>query len=349
MSEMLRLGHELPPGGLEVAVEVGQIAAAPGAIEHRGAALLEPLRRLVPFDACWIALRDPETRRHVPLVTAGYAEPLRAYFGTPEADAEVELLGLNQSRAPMSVRDLPVPVAEVRAWAEYLWPAGFRGGFAVGLFTPEGRHVGFLSLLTEDAAQPTESVLGLVGALAPVIAHAVDRMQSLTAAARILRDATAGIVLTRAGNSLPLPGLPTHPLLTTRSALLTTAAERTAAGDLHTSFLVPYPGPDAVDGYLRVTVLDCTREPPDHLSAVVTLSPPGDLRGLTGLELRILGLLVEGWPDPRIATALVTDGSLGGHLEHIAVKLAAPSRTVAVLRAFQGGLYVPPPLTDARR
>jgi hypothetical protein len=50
----------------------------------------------------------------------------------------------------------------------------------------------------------------------------------------------------------------------------------------------------------------CLRDPaPHHLVAAVVVAPPGDLRGLTHRELEILGLLVEGWTNARIATALV--------------------------------------------
>jgi GAF domain-containing protein len=138
-----------------LAAEVARIATTPASIEDRAAALLEVLRRVVPCDAAWLALRDPERRSHTPLATSGYAEPLREVFRAPDADDEVELLGLNQRRSPMLASELPVPLSESSSWADHLLPAGFRGGIAAGLFTPDDRHLGFLSLLTDDIARPT--------------------------------------------------------------------------------------------------------------------------------------------------------------------------------------------------
>src|SRR4051795_11303806 len=135
--------------------QLTQLALPPGAVRaERSAAALEALGRVLPSDAAWLAVRDPEARRHTPLATTGAGEPLGAYFQTPEADAEVEALGLNRHRPPMLAREIPIPLPELRAWAEHLLPAGFRGGLAAGLFTPGGRHIGFLSLLTEDRPGP---------------------------------------------------------------------------------------------------------------------------------------------------------------------------------------------------
>jgi DNA-binding NarL/FixJ family response regulator len=81
---------------------------------------------------------------------------------------------------------------------------------------------------------------------------------------------------------------------------------------------------------------------PQYVIAVVLLSPPGDLYGLTDRELEILGLLVQGWPNRRIAAALfIAQRTVAAHLEHILPKLGAPTRTLAAVRALRLGLYVP--------
>src|SRR4051812_49878295 len=73
--------------------QLAQVALTPGAdLAERSAAALEALGRVLPFDAAWLAVRNPEARRHTPLATAGAAEPLRSYFETPVADAEVDAL-----------------------------------------------------------------------------------------------------------------------------------------------------------------------------------------------------------------------------------------------------------------
>jgi hypothetical protein len=45
-----------------LAAELADIAAWAGPVERRAQAMLEPLHRAVPYDAAWIAVRDPETR-----------------------------------------------------------------------------------------------------------------------------------------------------------------------------------------------------------------------------------------------------------------------------------------------
>jgi DNA-binding CsgD family transcriptional regulator len=296
---------------------------------------------VVPFQAGWIALRG-EGQDHIPVATQGYAAPLTAYFQTPQATEELELLGMNRSRPPACLRDLPVPPAELHSWADYLWPAGFREGVAAGLFTPDGRHLGFLCLLTDTDRHPTDAARDLIGKLTQMIATAVDPMRSIVAAARIARSAEAGIVLTRAGNALPLPGLPTHPLLTPASDVLITVAERLTGGQIHATFLCPDPGNHAPAGYARITMLACPTQPPDYLTAVVVVSPPGDLCGLTRRQLEILGLLIEDWSDQRIATALnLPLPTVAENVERILTKLGAPTRIGATLRALRRGLYVP--------
>src|SRR4029453_4394061 len=113
-----------------------------------------------------------------------------------------------------------------------------------------------LGLNTESVAHPTVAARDLMTRLAPMIAHAVDPMRSLTAAVTLVRHAEAGIVLTRAGNALPLPGLPTHPLLPLGSDLLRVAAQRLTQGDRPPTFLCP-PGDGAPPGHARVTMLAC--------------------------------------------------------------------------------------------
>jgi DNA-binding NarL/FixJ family response regulator len=76
--------------------------------------------------------------------------------------------------------------------------------------------------------------------------------------------------------------------------------------------------------------------------AVVLVSPAGDLRGLTPRELEVLGLVIDGYSNSEIARALVVaPRTVAAHLEHILVKLSAPSRTLAAVRAERAGLYVP--------
>ena len=157
--------------------------------------------------------------------------------------------------------------------------------------------------------------------------------------------ARAGIVLTRGGRVLPLEGLPGHPLLDAGSAVLDVASGQLPAGGGYGSFLCPY---GAQSGHVRITVLACPPDTPQYVRMVALLSPAGDQRGLTGRELEILGLIIEGWPNRRIATALfVAERTVAAHVEHILAKLGTPTRTLAAVRALRLGLYVPRPLAGS--
>ncbi|MGI5211395.1 LuxR C-terminal-related transcriptional regulator [Plantactinospora sp. CA-290183] len=341
---------ELPPGAAEIAVEVERIGASPGDVGERVPELLDVLHGLVPFQASALYVLDPERGEFEPVSDRGYSETAAAYMRTPEHYREMELLGMHRDRAPMCVRDTPMPPGELPSWAEHLEPAGFREGIGVGLFSPDGHQLGMLTLHTDTVAHPTDAARDFLGLLAPLIAEAVDPMRSIATLAGMVGDARAGCILTRAGNLLPLPGLPSHPLLHPGAPLLRVAAESLADGRVHATFLCPYQPDDGPDGHVRITLLPCPYSSPPHLLAVVLVSPPGDLRGLTWRELEILGLLVEGWSNQRIASGLVIAlRTVAAHVEHVLTKLAAPGRTLAAVRALRLGLYVPRALARVRR
>jgi DNA-binding CsgD family transcriptional regulator len=336
----------LPAGSVHVAAEVARIAAAAGGIDERAAALLEPLHGVIPFDGAWIGLLDPERRGHLLVVDRGYDDRVRAHLDGPQVLGEIERMGLRRWRqAPVRLRDVLEAIGEPPGWVEYMRPAGFRDGVGVGLFTPDGRYLGVLSLHLESESGLTDAACGLLGVLASTIAAAVDPIRPLSVLAGMVEDATAGIVLTRAGDPLPLPGLASHPLLAAGSALLPVAAPQ-LEGLALTSFLSPYPDHKSGGRHVRVTVLACPPDLPDYLTAIVLLSPALDLHGLTPRELEIMGLLVEGWPNARIAAALfVTESTIATHVEHILAKLAVPARSSAAVLALRIGLYVPRRLT----
>jgi DNA-binding CsgD family transcriptional regulator len=340
-----RNGGELPPGGAQAVTDIAHIAAAPGGAVERADALLGALRRLMPFDASFVALLHPERREHLSLVRSGYDERTCAYLDGPVWMDDIELLGLREARSPIRLCDFPVRPEAVHCWAEYLVPAGFREGLGVGLFTSDGRYLGVLGLHSVSAVPVTDAVRDLVGMLAPLLAHAVDPMREAGAVAGLVHDAVAGIALTDGGAVLPLPGLPGHPLLAAGSPVLAVVAagRSTGEGRLQTSFLCPGLTDGRADHHLRITLLAMPPgDLPYEVTTVVVVSPPGDLYGLTSRELEVLGLLVEGWPNQPIAAGLeITERTVAAHVEHIMVKLAAPSRTVAAVSALRLGLFVP--------
>ncbi|GIJ49574.1 hypothetical protein Val02_64600 [Virgisporangium aliadipatigenens] len=336
---------EFPPGAFEVAVELGEIASGQGDLRQRADAVLGSLGRLVPFQAAVINLFDPERGVQAPIVCRGYDDATCGYITSRANTDEIELLGFTRSHSAMRLVDLPVPRHQVRGWAEYLEPAGFREGLAVGLFTSDGRHLGLLGINTDTAAHPTEASRDLIGRLAPLIASTIDPMRSIARVTEIVGDAEAG-VLVAGGDTRPLPGLPAHVLLRAGSDVLGVAVERVANGYAYGSFLAPFTADGVPHVHVRITVLADPRDPSHPLSTgVVLLSPPGELYGLTPRELQVLGLIVEGWPNLRIADALsVTRRTVNAHVEHILTKLGAATRTLAAARSIRLGLYVPRPL-----
>jgi AraC-like DNA-binding protein/DNA-binding CsgD family transcriptional regulator len=338
-----------PSGGQRVAADIAAIAEAPLSVPERAQALLEPLGRLVPFQGAWISLLDPERRVQPPVVAHGFGADHIAYMSGPAGVEEIEQLGLFRLRGATRVGDLSVPLQEVYSWTQFLAPAGFCGGLAVGLFAPDGRHLGVLGLNTDTDAHPTEAARDLITTLASVIAHAVDPLRSITAAARIVTDARAGVVLTRGGAAPPLPGLGGHPLLAAGSPVLAAAAQHLADGPTYASFLCPYRQQQSLGSHARVTVLACPSQPGPQLAAAVLLSAPGDIRALTDRGLEILGRLIEGSSYRRIAARLgLSEYAMAAHLEDIRFKLEASTRNLAVLRAARLGLYVPSALVAPR-
>lgn len=336
------------PELVEPRLEVAGIATSSVTVRERAAEILQRLGRILPFDAGWLAVRDPERQTHVPLATTGPAEALVAYFGRPEADEEVDLLGLNRRRPPMLAGEIPTPLSEVRAWADHLLPAGFRQGLAAPLFTTSGRHIGFLSLLSGDPLRPNGTDRRIVAAVTAAIADDLDRTRDITETARVVAGAAAGVVLTRGGDVLPLPGLPDDRLLAPGSPILSVAADELAVSGAYTSFLAPAPGADA-EQLVRVTALDFARPDLDHLSAAVLLGPPGDLHGLTVLDLRVLGLLVEGLTDiPALGRALrVGTEAVACSLGRSLAALRTDHLPATAVRALRGGLRIPPRVPGA--
>jgi DNA-binding CsgD family transcriptional regulator len=189
--------------------------------------------------------------------------------------------------------------------------------------------------------------------MAPMIANAIDPLRSISRMAEMVDDAQAAIVLTQGGSPLRLPGMPSHPVLDPGAGVLNVACDRLVTERSSGSFLAPYAPRGAPATYLLVTVLACAPRPPYHPIGVVLVSPPGDLYGLSRRELEVLGLVVEGWPNHRIAAAMaLSQRTVNTHLERILAKLGVPTRTVAAVHALRFGLYLPRPLngvpTDLR-
>jgi len=293
---------------------LAETAASTGTTSERAQALLEVLRRVVPFDGAWLALADPLGHGYHSLASIDLDVATVDFLSGPVNARDIEVTGADGPRPPLSPSDLPYPAEELPTWAECLMPAGIHEALALALFAPSGRHVGFLALLSGSRQPPSPATRRRLGRLAPVLAHGIDPMRSLLTAAR-----------------------------------LAAARQRIREGQVYSSFLWPVGGPHAPDGHVRVTVLAAPEDVPPGLTALALLSPATDLHGLTPREMEVLGLLVEGCSNQEIArTLVVAPRTVATHLEHVLGKLGASTRTLAAVRAERDGLYVPRPARAGR-
>lgn len=323
-------------------LELAAIADSARPLDERGHEMLETLRRVVPFDAAWLALAEPMGRGYTPVASTDLDAGTLQYLSGPGVSHDIEATQTDRARPPASPSDLPYPVDELPTWAECFLPAGFREALGMALYERGQRHVGFLVLLSCRAQPPSAATRRRLHRLAPVLARGIDPLRGLAVAARVVRGATAGVVLCRDGTTRPLPGLGGDALLVEGSALLEVACSFLRADHPFTSFLWPSGGRRPPDGHVRVSVLASGERPSTGFVGTVLLSPAGDHRGLTPRELEVLGLLVGGCSNQQIARALVVaPRTVATHLEHILAKLGAATRTLAAVRAEREGLYVP--------
>jgi DNA-binding CsgD family transcriptional regulator len=323
-------------------LELAEIAASPGPGSERAQAMLDRLRRLVPFDAAWMALANPMASSYTSLASSDLEEGILEYLSGPQMAHDIEVTETDRARPPLSPSDLPYPAGDLPTWAECLLPAGIHEALAVALFDNGQRHVGFLVLFSGSKQPPPLVARRRLHRLTRVLAHGIDPLRSLAATARVVGDATAGAVLCCGRAIRPLPGLGGDALLAEGSPVVTVARSCLEDGQVFASFLWPRGGRHAPDGHVRVTVLASPEKASTSLLGTVVLSPVTDLRGLTPRELEVLGLLIDGFSNQQIARALVVaPRTVAAHLEHILVKLGAPTRTLAAVRAEREGLYVP--------
>jgi DNA-binding CsgD family transcriptional regulator len=321
---------------------LAETAASVGSTSERAHAMLEVLRRVIPFDGAFLAIADPLGHGYHSLVSVDLDVRTAEFLAGPQVARDTEATGTDRARPPLGPSDLPYPAEELPTWAECLIPSGIHQGLGVALFAPGRRHVGHLAVLSGSLQPPSPAIRRRLGRLAPVFARGIDPMRSLIAAARLVRGATAGVVLRADGGCQALPGMPVDARLVDRSPVLAAARERIADGHVYSSFLWPVGGSHAPGGHVRLTVLTAPEDVPPGLTAVALLSPAPDLHGLTPRALEVLGFLVEGCSNHEIARALVVAArTVAAHLEHILVKLGAPTRTLAAVRAERDGLYVP--------
>lgn len=328
----------------EFVLSLADITGSTRTLPDRAEALLVELGRAIPFDSAWVALADPLGSGYSSLAGVALDGKTLDYLSGPEMAHDIEVTGSDRVRPPLSPSDLPYPAEDLPTWSECLIPAGYHEGLGVSLFGPGHRHIGFLALFSAGSVPPTDAVRSRLDALTPLLADGVDPMRSVLAIARLVQHAVAGVALVGDHQVARLPGFVDDPLLSPESGLLDAARRAVRDGRLHATFLWPGGAERADRGYVRATTLTGPDLLDTGFAGIVLLSPAGSVHGLTARELEVLGLVIEGCSNQEIADALVVASrTVAAHLEHILVKLDAPSRTLAAVRAERAGLYVPAP------
>src|SRR4051812_31227816 len=152
------------------ALRLAEIAASPERLPERAQSLLVELGRHIAFDASWIALAEPLSSGYSSLASTSLDQRTVEYLSGPKMAHDIELTGANRDQPPLSPSDLPYPVEDLSTWAECLIPAGFHEALAVALFTPCGRHVAFLALLSGSREPPRRDMRRRLGRLTSVLA-----------------------------------------------------------------------------------------------------------------------------------------------------------------------------------
>jgi DNA-binding CsgD family transcriptional regulator len=322
---------------------LAHIAGSSEPLPLRARALLEALRPVVPYDAAWLAHADPLRARYGTLASVDLDDHVLDFLSGPVMAHDIAVTGTDQDGLPLSPSDLPFAAEELSSWSDCLIPSGIHESLAVGLFTPGGVHVGFLTLLSRSASPPSRTARRRLASLAPVLARGIDPMPSLLTAARLVRGATAGRILRCDLRTQPLLEMDGDPLLEVGSPVLTVAWGRLADGQMFSSFLWPRGGWHAPAGHVRVSVVAAPQDvTAAGLGGLVLLSALPDLHELTPRELEVLGLMIDGLSNQEIArTLVVAPRTVAAHIEHLLVKLDATTRTLAAVRAERLGLYVP--------
>ncbi|GAA1430566.1 hypothetical protein GCM10009616_15470 [Microlunatus lacustris] len=154
--------------------EIARVTASAGVSTSWLDGLKPPLHGLVPYDCAVLARWDTATERYLPVLEDGDTEALTRYLRTSTAAAELQRLGFYRIAWPMVVHRVGVTLAGTSAWRDHLWPAGFRDGLGVGLFTENGRHVGFLSLLTYRSQVVTVTAAALLHGVNALLGSALE-------------------------------------------------------------------------------------------------------------------------------------------------------------------------------
>ena len=308
---------------------VGAIASSSGAPHERAASALQELHQLVPFDAAEVGTLDPFTGEVSLLTGDGYSSEVLTGLHSQAFLDLMYALDLPDTGRPTRMKDLPGDPLDNWAVSEMLLPAGYREGMTMALRTSDGRFVGTINLSTTSSDHPSDLAKDAIAQLCVALGNMVDPGQSSRWITTLLGSGSTAIGLNALGDTVAIPGVFGHPLLSSGSELIRVAQRSSVRGAWGT-----FMWPDDDDWY-RVRVVPCRGD--EVLTSVVSLDST-DIGPLTRRELEVLTLAAEGLSNHEIAEALViSDRTVATHVEHVLDKLEAPNRAAAAAYALREG------------
>lgn len=318
---------------MSVMGRVAEISSEQGSARDRGEAVLEELRRLIPFEAAELTTFNPLDGSVEEITAVGYDRVVLDGLRSQRFLDLMESLGLPDSGMPIRMKDLPGDMYDNWAVSELLLPAGYAEGMTMALRTQDGRFTGVLNVSTTSKEHPSDIARAAMAQLCTALGNLADPTRSGRWLAMLLGAASMAVGLDRAGGVVRLPGISTHPLLNDGSDLVETA--QTTADQMQTwsSFVWP-----DEDNWYRVRIVPCRAD--QHLRAVLSIDEV-NLGSLSRREIEVLTLAAEGMSNSEIGDALVISSrTVGTHIEHILEKVGAPNRAAAVAHAIREGLVL---------
>src|SRR4051794_10914417 len=139
-------------------LELAEIATSTDPLPERSQELLASLRRLVPFDAAWLALADPMSSSYTSLASTDLDHGALDYLSGPQTAHDIEVTQTDRPPPPLSPPAPPSPAGARPTGAECLPPAGSPEALAAPLFDSGNRHVGLLALFASSTQPPAPVV-----------------------------------------------------------------------------------------------------------------------------------------------------------------------------------------------
>ena len=316
---------------------VATIAAEHGSAQGRAEAILEEIRRLIPFEAAEISAFNPLTNEFSEVFETGYDDRVVDGLRSDRFLEIMELLGLPETGIPIRMKDLPGDPYDNWAVSDLLIPAGYREGMTMALRTPDGRFTGVLNLSTTSQEHPSDVARAAIAQMCAALGTLTDPTRDGRWLAMLLGAGSMAVGLDANGGTVHLPGIATHPLLADGTDLVVTAKQN-AGMRTWNSFMWP-----DEEAWFRIRVVPCDGEQridTRGINAVVSMDAV-DLGPLSRRELEVLTLAAEGLSNSEIGDALVISSrTVGTHVEHVLNKLGAPNRAAAVAYAMREGLVM---------